>query len=110
MKHTFLALILAAGPALAAIDPALMALAPSDAKALAGIQVDQSRSSVLGQFLLSQLGPQSGLDTFIAATGFDLVIPDDLPTSRLPSVEELRLLTQVIDPNNTRLREVPEPE
>jgi len=45
----------------------------------------------------------------VAATGFELVIPDDVSTSRLPTPEELRLLTEVIDPKGTRLREVPEP-
>ena len=45
----------------------------------------------------------------IAATGFELQIPDDVPTSRLPTPEELRLLDEVIDPTGTRHREVPDP-
>ena len=43
------------------------------------------------------------------ATGFELVIPDDVPTSREPSDDELRLLYEVIDPKNLRSKEVPEP-
>ena len=43
------------------------------------------------------------------ATGFELVIPDDVPESRLPDDEELRLLYEVIDPKGLRLKEVPEP-
>jgi hypothetical protein len=42
------------------------------------------------------------------ATGFELVIPADVPTSRLPDDEELRLLYEVIDPKGLRLKEVPE--
>ena len=42
------------------------------------------------------------------ATGFELVIPDDVPTSREPTDEELRLLHEVIDPKGLRLKEVPD--
>ncbi|HWJ98371.1 MAG TPA: CoA-transferase [Acidimicrobiales bacterium] len=55
------------------------------------------------------LHPGVSVDDVVAATGFELVIPDDVSTSRLPTPEELRLLTEVIDPKGTRLREVPEP-
>ncbi|WP_369388618.1 CoA-transferase subunit beta [Streptomyces sp. CG1] len=41
------------------------------------------------------------------ATGFDLVIPDEVPCTREPTVAELRLIREVIDPGNTRAREVP---
>jgi acyl CoA:acetate/3-ketoacid CoA transferase beta subunit len=44
-----------------------------------------------------------------AVTGFELVVPDDVPTSREPTDEELRLLYEVIDPKGLRLKEVPEP-
>jgi acyl CoA:acetate/3-ketoacid CoA transferase beta subunit len=44
-----------------------------------------------------------------AATGFELVVPDDLGESRLPTDEELRLIRGVIDPAGTREREVPNP-
>jgi acyl CoA:acetate/3-ketoacid CoA transferase beta subunit len=58
---------------------------------------------------LRSVHPGVTIDEIVAATGFELVIPDDVPTSRLPTADELRLLTEVIDPKNTRLREVPEP-
>ncbi|MER5541890.1 CoA-transferase [Streptomyces sp. NPDC002589] len=41
------------------------------------------------------------------ATGFDLMIPDKVPYTREPTVGELRLIREVIDPGNTRAREVP---
>jgi acyl CoA:acetate/3-ketoacid CoA transferase beta subunit len=55
------------------------------------------------------LHPGVSVEEVVAATGFELVIPDDIPVSRLPSPEELRLLTEVIDPAGTRQREVPDP-
>lgn len=58
---------------------------------------------------LRSLHPGVSVADVTAATGFDLVVPDDVPTSRLPTAEELRLLTEVVDPDGTRHREVPEP-
>ena len=58
---------------------------------------------------LRSLHPGVSVDEVVAATGFELVLPDDVPTSRLPSPEELRLLDEVIDPAGTRFREVPDP-
>ena len=43
----------------------------------------------------------------IAATGFELVIPDDFATTRLPTDEELRLIRDEIDPLGLGEREVP---
>ncbi|MET9827918.1 CoA-transferase [Streptomyces sp. NPDC006385] len=40
------------------------------------------------------------------ATGFALAIPDEVPDTREPTVEELRLIREVIDPNGLREREV----
>ncbi|MEU8847607.1 CoA-transferase [Streptomyces sp. NPDC048564] len=40
------------------------------------------------------------------ATGFDLAVGDDVPPTREPTAEELRLIREVIDPENTRAREV----
>jgi acyl CoA:acetate/3-ketoacid CoA transferase beta subunit len=45
----------------------------------------------------------------VEATGFDLVIPDEVPVSRLPTPYELALLHEVVDPENRREREVPDP-
>jgi len=41
------------------------------------------------------------------ATGFELVIPDQVAASRLPTDEELDLIRRVIDPTALREREVP---
>ena len=41
------------------------------------------------------------------ATGFELVVPDDVPQSRLPTPDELELIATVIDPTGERLTEVP---
>ncbi|MCU1498611.1 MAG: Acyl CoA:acetate/3-ketoacid CoA transferase, beta subunit [Acidimicrobiales bacterium] len=53
------------------------------------------------------LHPGVTLDEVVEATGFELAVPADVPTSRLPTPEELRLLDEVIDPTGTRFREVP---
>jgi acyl CoA:acetate/3-ketoacid CoA transferase beta subunit len=41
-------------------------------------------------------------------TGFALVVPDDVPTSRLPTTDELALIREVLDPNGARSAEVPD--
>ena len=41
-----------------------------------------------------------------AATGFDLAIPAEVPESRLPTPDEIELITTVIDPDGLRLEEV----
>ncbi|MEU0205580.1 CoA-transferase subunit beta [Streptomyces canus] len=40
------------------------------------------------------------------ATGFELVVPDEVPYTREPTARELRLIREVIDPKNARSREV----
>jgi acyl CoA:acetate/3-ketoacid CoA transferase beta subunit len=50
--------------------------------------------------------PGVTVDDVIAATAFELVIADDVPETRLPTAEELRLIREVIDPTDTRSREV----
>jgi acyl CoA:acetate/3-ketoacid CoA transferase beta subunit len=42
----------------------------------------------------------------VAATGFELVIPHDVPQTRMPSDEDLRLIRSVIDPTGTRKGEL----
>ena len=56
---------------------------------------------------LRSLHPGVTVDEVVAASGFELVIPDDVPESRLPSDDELRLVRDVIDPNDLRTTEVP---
>ncbi len=58
---------------------------------------------------LRSVHPGVTVDEVQTATGFELVIPDDVPTSRLPTPEEIELLSTVIDPDGLRLREVPNP-
>ena len=45
----------------------------------------------------------------VAATGFELVIPDDVPETRLPTDDELRWIREVIDPLGLGEKEVPNP-
>lgn len=56
---------------------------------------------------LRSVHPGVTVDEIVAATGFDLVIPDDVPETRSPTEAELALIAE-IDPNGLRLREVPE--
>jgi acyl CoA:acetate/3-ketoacid CoA transferase beta subunit len=41
------------------------------------------------------------------ATGFDLAAPDDVPETRLPTMEELLVIREVLDPKELRHQEVP---
>lgn len=59
---------------------------------------------------LRSLHPGATVDEVVEATGFAVVIPDDVPATRLPTPDELRLLGEVIDPDGTRFREVPDPD
>jgi acyl CoA:acetate/3-ketoacid CoA transferase beta subunit len=57
---------------------------------------------------LRSVHPGVTVDEVVAATGFELVVPDDVPTSRQPTDDELHLLRTVIDPGDTRRTEVPD--
>ena len=56
---------------------------------------------------LLSVHPGVSVHEVIEATGFDLVIPDDVPATREPAAEELHLIRNVIDPHGARYREVP---
>jgi acyl CoA:acetate/3-ketoacid CoA transferase beta subunit len=58
---------------------------------------------------LRSVHPGVGVDDVLAATGFELVVPADVAESRLPTLDELRLIREVIDPEDAREREVPDP-
>jgi hypothetical protein len=58
---------------------------------------------------LRSLHPGVTVDEVVAATGFDLVIPDDVPISREPSDDELAIISG-LDPRDSRSKEVPEPQ
>jgi acyl CoA:acetate/3-ketoacid CoA transferase beta subunit len=57
---------------------------------------------------LASVHPGVSIDEIVENTGFELVIPDDVPQTALPSEEQLQLIREVIDPRNLRSREVPE--
>jgi acyl CoA:acetate/3-ketoacid CoA transferase beta subunit len=52
------------------------------------------------------LHPGVSVDDIRQATGFDLVVPDDVPESRAPSPKELHILREELDPTSERDREV----
>jgi acyl CoA:acetate/3-ketoacid CoA transferase beta subunit len=56
---------------------------------------------------LRSVHPGVTLDEVVAATGFELSIPADLPTTREPTAEELSLIAE-LDPSGARSKEVPE--
>jgi acyl CoA:acetate/3-ketoacid CoA transferase beta subunit len=49
--------------------------------------------------------PGVSIDDIKSATGFELVIPDDVPESRPPTAEELHLIHDVLDPGGLRKTE-----
>lgn len=51
--------------------------------------------------------PGVTVDEVLAATGFDLVVPDDLAETRVPTSDELQLIG-TLDPDGTRSKEVPD--
>lgn len=57
---------------------------------------------------LRSVHPGVTVDDVVAATGFELAIDGEVPTTRLPTPDELELLDR-IDPDGTRFREVPDP-
>ncbi|GGX40629.1 CoA-transferase [Streptomyces chartreusis] len=55
---------------------------------------------------LASLHPGVTLEQVREATSFELAVPDEVPRTRPPTAEELRLIREVLDPGNTRAREV----
>ncbi|MEV5970804.1 CoA-transferase [Streptomyces sp. NPDC051921] len=55
---------------------------------------------------LASVHPGVTVDEVRAATGFELVTDGEVPTTRKPSAEELRLIREVVDPQGLRDREV----
>jgi len=55
---------------------------------------------------LASLHPGVSVEQVREATGFDLVIPDEVPYTREPTAAELRLIREVLDPGSARAREV----
>lgn len=64
--------ILALPLAATAADPTLLRMVLPDAKVIAGIQVDQTKNSLFGQYVLSHMQvDDQGFKKFVAQTGFD---------------------------------------
>ncbi|MEU4467868.1 CoA-transferase [Streptomyces sp. NPDC024017] len=55
---------------------------------------------------LASLHPGVTLEQVREATGFELTVPDEVPATREPTGEELRLIREVVDPAGARAREV----
>ncbi|XVQ14329.1 CoA-transferase subunit beta [Spirillospora sp. CA-255316] len=55
---------------------------------------------------LRSVHPGVSAEEVAAATGFELVIPEEVPETRLPTGEELRIMRDVLDPRGLREREV----
>jgi acyl CoA:acetate/3-ketoacid CoA transferase beta subunit len=58
---------------------------------------------------LVSVHPGVSVDDVVANTGFELVVGDDIPVSRLPTAGELTLLRETLDPVDLRSKEVPAP-
>lgn len=51
--------------------------------------------------------PGVTVDDVVEATGFDLTVPNDVPTTRGPNAEEAAAI-ELLDPNGVRFREIPD--
>src|SRR3954464_1121794 len=58
---------------------------------------------------LRSLHPGVTVDDVVSATGFELAVSGEVPVSRLPTDDELRVIREVLDPKGTREKEVPNP-
>lgn len=56
---------------------------------------------------LASVHPGVSADDVVASTGFELVVEGDVPTTRRPTAEELRILRDVLDPKGFREKELP---
>lgn len=59
---------------------------------------------------LRSVHPGVEVGEVVAATGFELAGAESAEHTRVPDAEELRLIREVLDPRDSRSREVPEPE
>ena len=55
---------------------------------------------------LASLHPGVTVEQVREATGFELTVPDEVPATREPTGQELRLIREVVDPAGARVREV----
>ncbi len=71
LKQLVLGLAFTAAGALAAVDQGLLNLMMPNAKFVAGMQVEASKSSSFGQYVLKQIQVEEDFTKFVAETGFD---------------------------------------
>ncbi|HEY0952248.1 CoA-transferase [Nocardioides sp.] len=57
---------------------------------------------------LLSVHPGVSVDEVREATGFELEVPADVPTTREPTMEEQILIREVLDPQGLRFKEVPD--
>ncbi|NHC21694.1 CoA-transferase [Nocardioides sp. IC4_145] len=57
---------------------------------------------------LLSVHPGVTVDEVCAATGFELDVPADVPTTREPTMEEQVVIREVLDPRSLRFKEVPD--
>ena len=93
MRYVIPSLLLftAAVPAFATIDGGLLALAPSGAKTISGVDVNRAKSSPFGQFILSKMNSDDqGFQQMTQETGFDprRDVQDVLFVSNGPGADE----------------------
>jgi len=55
---------------------------------------------------LVSVHPGVGVDDVVENTGFELIIEGDIPETRAPSDEELRIIREVLDPEGLINKEV----
>ncbi|WP_030904288.1 CoA-transferase subunit beta [Streptosporangium amethystogenes] len=56
---------------------------------------------------LASVHPGVTVDEVVSATGFPLAVTGDVPETRQPTGEELRVLREILDPGSLRDREIP---
>ncbi len=56
---------------------------------------------------IRSLHPGVTVEAVVEATGFPLVVPDDVPTPPAPTPDDVRLLDDVLDPTGLRAAELP---
>jgi hypothetical protein len=56
---------------------------------------------------LVSVHPGSSVDEVVANTGFELVVPPDVPVTRNPTDHEQAVLRDTLDPTNQREKDVP---
>ena len=74
---------------------------------LAVLDFEAEDSDGIATMRLRSVHPGVTVDEVVEATGCDLVVPAEVPTSRVPTPEELEVI-ESLDPNGLRHREVPE--